>query len=91
MNILADPTLPVLIVVLVLLVYFRWKSIEKRPYFAVTTDRVLSYGYVKIVELATKKNDFEFSVKNESAKVKLKERSLKFTVLKDKQTVAQSS
>lgn len=88
---MADPTLPVLIVVLVLLIYFRWKSIEKRPYFAVTSQRVLSYGYVEIVELATKENDFEFSVKNESAKVKLKEKSLKFTVLKDKQTITQSS
>ena len=82
-NILADPTLPVLIVIFAAMIYFRYQAIEKRPYFAVTTERVLSYGYVKLVALAEKRDDFEYSVSGNCVRVKLKDSHLKFCILKN--------
>ena len=77
-NLLAEPTLPVLFTILVALVYFRWISIEKQPYFAVTSERLLSYGD-KVLTLAN--GDIETSVKGERASVKCGDYRVNFSII----------
>lgn len=92
-NLLADPTLPVLFTILVALVYFRWVAIEKQPYFAVTDKRLLSYGD-KVLTL--NEGDINTVVSGEFASVKTGDLSVKFSIIvseenEESKIVSQSS